>query len=86
MRDLNVKKLHELYRRMKYRRWIKNQLQQAGGEDYLKRLEVDIGAEPGYFRRELEERLIPAEKSEGGKSAAGLNLRLPPLGTLLRKV
>ena len=81
----NGKKLHALYRQMKYRRWIRSQLEQAGGADYLRRLEVDIGAEPGHFRRELERRLIPERKAEGNGGAAGLDLHLPPL-TSLRKV
>lgn len=85
MRFLNGKELQDLYRRMKYRRWIKSQLQQAGGEDYLRRLEIDIGAERGHFRRELEESLIPEKKVGGGDGAAGLNLHLPPLASL-RKV
>ncbi|MTJ00546.1 MAG: hypothetical protein FH752_18220 [Marinobacter adhaerens] len=85
MRFPNSKKLQTLYHQMKYRRWIRNQLKQAGGADYLRRLEVDIGAEPGHFRRELERRLIPERKSEGNSGAAGLDLHLPPL-TSLRKV
>ena len=85
MRFPNSKKLHALYRQMKYRRWIRSQLEQAGGADYLKRLETDIGAEPGHFRRELEERLIPERKTESSDGAAGLNLHLPPLASL-RKV
>jgi len=84
MRVLNSKNLQDLYRRMKYRRWIKSQLQQAGGEDYLRRLEIDIGAEPGHFRRELEERLIPEKKVECGDGAEGLHCHLPRL-VLLRK-
>ncbi len=81
----NSKKLQTLYRQMKYRRWIRIQLQQSGGADYLRRLEVDIGAEPGHFRRELKRRLIPERKAEGNGGAAGLDLHLPPL-TSLRKV
>ncbi|WP_273205213.1 hypothetical protein [Marinobacter subterrani] len=86
MRYLNSKKLQELYRRMTYRKWIKSQLQQAGGEEYLKRLEVDIGAEPGHFRRELEKGLLPDRKIEGSNGAAGLDLHLPPIVALLKKV
>lgn len=86
MRYLNGKKLQELYRRMTYRKWIKSQLQQAGGEEYLKRLEVDIGAEPGHFRSELEKGLLPERKIEGSDGAAGLDLRLPPILASLRKV
>ncbi|WP_449286534.1 hypothetical protein [Marinobacter sp. PE14] len=86
MRYLNGRKLKELYRRIKYRSWIKSQLQQTGGEDYLKRLEIDIGAEPGHFRRELEEKLIPEKKTEGSEGAAGLNLRLPHLSSSPGKV
>lgn len=86
MRYLNGKKLKALYRRLRYRSWIKSQLQQAGGADYLERLEVDIGAEPGHFRRELEEKLITEKKSEGSKGATGLNLRLPPLSSSPGKV
>jgi len=86
MRYLDVKRLQELYRRMKYRNWIKSQLQQAGGEDYLKRLEVDIGAEPGHFRRELKKSLASENIIEGNNGAAGLYLRLPPIRGSLRKV
>lgn len=86
MRYLNGKKLQELYRRMTYRMWIKSQLQQAGGDEYLKRLEVDIGAEPGHFRRELEKGLLPGRKAEPKDGAAGLDLSLPPILALLRKV
>lgn len=81
----NLEKLHELFSRMKYRSWIRSQLQQAGGEDYLKHLEVDIGAEPGYFRSELDKKLIPGKKraKEESNGAAGWNsplpsIRLPP--------
>jgi hypothetical protein len=84
MHFLDRKNLQHLYRRMKYRKWIKSQLQQAGGEDYLRRLEIDIGAEPGHFRRELEEKLIPEKKVEGGDGAADLHCHLPRL-VLLRK-
>ncbi|MBC7184729.1 MAG: hypothetical protein H5U30_14300 [Marinobacter sp.] len=83
---LNVKELHELYRRIKFRSWIERELQQAGGADYLKRLEIDIGVEPGHFRRELDEKLIPEKKSEGKDGAASLALRLPPIRALLRRV
>ncbi|WP_296932227.1 hypothetical protein [uncultured Marinobacter sp.] len=85
MRFPNSKKLQTLYRQMKYRRWIRSQLEQAGGADYLRRLETDIGAEPGHFRRELEKRLISKRKAKGSDGAAGLDLHLPPL-TSLRKV
>lgn len=86
MRDFRIKKLHKLYRRMKYRSWIKGELKQAGGAEYLKRLEIDIGAEPGHFQRELEARLIPEKRSEGVDGATGQDLRLPPILTSLRKV
>jgi len=86
MRDFSITKLHELYRRMKHRSWIKGEMQQAGGAEYLKRLEIDIGAKPGHFQRELEARLIPEKRSEGINGATGPGLRLPPILTSLRKV
>ena len=73
----NSRKLQTLYRQMKYRRWIRIQLQQSGGADYLRRLEVDIGAAPGHFRRELKRRLIPERKAEGNGDQAGLDPHLP---------
>lgn len=86
MWDIKGKQLQELYRRMKFRRWIKSQLQQAGGEDYLRRLEIDIGAEPGHFRRELGKKLIPEKKIGGRDGAAGLTPDLPPILATLRKI
>lgn len=86
MRYLNSKQLKELYRRLKFRRWINVQLQQAGGDEYLKRLEADIGVEPGHFRRELNKGLLPDRKNEDREGAAGLAKDLPPILTALRKV
>lgn len=85
MQKINASKLHKLYRRMKYRNWIRRQLQQAGGADYLRQLETDIGAAPGHFRRELEETLISGERAEKGADATGVKLRLPSMPMSLIK-
>jgi len=71
---------------MKYRSWIKRQLQQAGGAEYLRRLEIDIGAEPGHFRKELEEGLISGKKFGSINGATGRSLGLPPIRAYLSKV
>ncbi len=85
MHNINVSKLHELYRRMKYRSWIKRQLQQAGGADYLRQLEIDIGAAPGHFRRELENTPVSGEKIGKDADPTGVNLRLPSIHISLIK-
>lgn len=58
MRLFHFISLHDAYRRLQHRNWIKRQLTQAGGADYLRRLEEDIGAEPRHFRNELEKPLF----------------------------
>lgn len=79
------KQLRDLYRRMKFRRWIRDQLQQTGGDEYIERLEVDIGVEPGHFRRELEKGLLRERKARGSYGAAGPIADLPPILATLRK-
>ncbi len=62
MRQIHFRSFRNFVRRLQHRQWIRNQLAQAGGADYLRRLEEDIGAEPGHFRKALEAPLFSVNR------------------------
>lgn len=83
MRQIHFRSFRKFVRRLQHRHWIRNQLAQAGGADYLRRLEEDIGAEPGHFRKALEAPLFSVNRgnSDSRRGASdgqsGWNLTLP---------
>lgn len=74
-----IRTLQQLFSQIKYRSWIRRQLNQAGGREYLARLERDIGAEPGHFQRELQKGLIRRRPQNGDTRPASWPSSLPVL-------
>lgn len=77
MRQFHFTSIREFVRRLQYRSWIRQQLAQAGGADYFTRLEEDIGAEPGHFRKELDKPLFAKHGSGAGGRPVRWTVTLP---------
>jgi len=44
--------------RQRFRSWIRNELRNKGGKEYFELLEMDIGVEPGFFRKEARKSIF----------------------------